>query len=71
MNAKQNRLCAICGNPETRIIRGKSILSVDHNHKTGKVRALLCNNCNQGIGKLKDNIDILKLAIEYLEKHND
>jgi hypothetical protein len=45
-------------------------LHVDHNHKTGEVRGLLCNHCNRGIGMLKENIDILESAIEYIRKYN-
>jgi hypothetical protein len=46
----------------------KKALGVDHDHITGKVRGLLCNDCNLGIGHFKDNIEKLKLAIKYLEE---
>lgn len=62
---KQNGVCAICNKPET-LKRGW--LHVDHNHKTRKVRGLLCGNCNTGIGKLGEDVDILKSAIEYLRR---
>ena len=45
-------------------------LSVDHNHKTGQIRGLLCHNCNVGLGNFKDNCDYLKTAIEYLKSPN-
>lgn len=45
-------------------------LVVDHDHKTGKIRELLCNDCNIGIGHFKDNVELLKLAVEYLIKHS-
>jgi len=61
---KQKGLCAICGEQETGN-RNKN-LSVDHCHKTNKVRGLLCTNCNRAIGLLKDNVTILKKAIKYL-----
>ncbi len=61
----QNNLCAICGDKK----EGK-VLCVDHDHKTGKVRGLLCGNCNIGLGNLKDNIQILQSAIEYLQKYS-
>lgn len=66
---KQNNLCAICHNPE--ISKGKNsnktrVLSVDHCHETGKVRGLLCNKCNHMLGQAKDDIEILKSAIDYL-----
>lgn len=46
-------------------------LHVDHNHSTGKVRGLLCNHCNRGIGMLRENINTLKSAIEYLNYYED
>lgn len=65
---QQNGKCAIC-NREENDPRHK-FLSVDHNHKTGKIRALLCNLCNKGIGMLKEDINILQSAINYLNLHN-
>ena len=65
----QAGVCAICGEPETspRV----SNLTVDHCHNTNKVRGLLCNNCNRGIGLLKDNPKILDKARQYLEKYTE
>lgn len=65
----QNDLCAICKLPESsRHHKGKlRDLAVDHCHKTGKVRGLLCSSCNRGIGIFKENIETLKIAINYLE----
>lgn len=58
----QNSQCAIC----------KSSIDerchVDHCHTTGKVRGLLCGNCNAALGMFKDDVDILKNAILYLKK---
>lgn len=71
MLVEQDHLCAICGNPETRQIKGKlTSLSVDHDHKTGKVRQLLCNRCNVILGKLKENINVSRAITEYLLKWN-
>ena len=42
--------------------------NVDHDHATGKVRGLLCMNCNTGIGNLRDSVELLQRAISYLTK---
>lgn len=65
---KQNKLCRIC-NTEllplgTQLTKG---FCVDHDHKTGKFRGILCHNCNAGIGMFKENIELIKLAVKYLE----
>lgn len=69
---QQNYKCAICDNSETTIDNrtesGVRDLSVDHCHNTGVVRGLLCTNCNTLLGQSKDNIEILRKAIEYLNK---
>jgi hypothetical protein len=69
----QNNLCAICNQPEYRIMKTKELkpLSVDHNHTTGKIRKLLCNDCNAAIGFAKEDVQRLKQMIDYLEIHND
>lgn len=70
MIKKQKGLCAICRKPSTKIdCRLKKIqrLHVDHCHKTKKVRGLLCNKCNQGIGFFDDNILIFESCIRYLQ----
>lgn len=70
MLSAQGGVCAICKQPETHMRNGKvKALAVDHNHKTGKVRGLLCSDCNTGIGKLKDSPDVLQAAIDYLRNH--
>ena len=58
----QNNKCAICNKPLTDL----SEACVDHDHKTGKVRGVLCHECNLGIGKFKDNPKILIKAAVYL-----
>lgn len=59
---KQNGRCAIC--------EKEAKLVVDHNHKTGEVRELLCTQCNAGIGHLKEDIFIMQEAINYILRHN-
>ncbi len=67
MFIKQDGKCAVCGNHQSEI---KTALAVDHCHSTGKVRGLLCGNCNRGIGMLKNDIENLRCAILYLNKRN-
>jgi len=68
----QNGTCAICKQPETATRLGKvKALAVDHCHRSGVVRGLLCADCNTGIGKLKENKNILLSAIQYLDKHSE
>jgi hypothetical protein len=74
MFKEQNGVCAICGQPEVAIDKRTNIiklLAVDHDHQTGKVRGLLCQKCNHGIGNFNDNQVNLQLAIQYLNNHKD
>lgn len=66
MLGKQEGLCAICSKVLT---RGRNGYAIDHCHKTDKVRALLCGQCNKGLGYFKDNEYTLCSAIEYLKLH--
>jgi len=63
----QNNRCAICKKPLD--LQNPKHVHIDHDHKTGKVRGILCNKCNSAIGYLNDNIEYIKNALEYLE-HN-
>lgn len=66
----QSGVCAICREPERTVVQGRvKALAVDHDHQTGRIRALLCNNCNRAIGLLKDSVDTLVAAAAYLERH--
>lgn len=58
----QDNKCAICGTEDP----GRRAFAVDHCHDTGKIRGLLCSNCNTGIGNLRDSKELLQRAIEYL-----
>lgn len=59
----QDGKCAIC----LKTVDSMN-LCVDHCHKTGVVRGLLCHNCNRGIGLLQDSADTLRVAADYLER---
>lgn len=66
----QNGKCAICSSEYGGHRNGEQkALAVDHDHKTGKVRGLLCEPCNQGLGKFKDDRNIILEAFNYLKKH--
>lgn len=68
LSAKQNGACAICKRAETQQQHGKVVrLAVDHDHKTGKVRGLLCVACNLALGKMNHDLERLRAAIQYLE----
>lgn len=66
--AVQKHKCAICDVPQ---VEQRKKMAVDHNHDTGKIRALLCHNCNVGLGNFKDNEQILTKAIQYLYVHRN
>lgn len=59
--ARQGGVCAICGGED------QKRLAVDHDHKTGKVRGLLCARCNPAIGFLLDKVETAHKLILYLE----
>ena len=61
---KYDGKCHICQSEESR--KGFKDLCIDHCHDTLKVRGLLCNSCNVGLGCFKDNSKLLKIAIDYL-----
>ena len=69
--ASQDYKCAVCGKDAVDNKRGGKLdpLHIDHCHKTGKLRDLLCHQCNSGLGQFKDNIEILQKAMDYLRKH--
>jgi hypothetical protein len=62
MELAQNRKCKIC----LRSCNTGRDLAVDHDHKTGQVRGLLCSNCNQAVGKLQDSPELAERLAHYL-----
>lgn len=65
MLTAQVGVCAVCENPPTE--RDRFILNVDHDHKSGRVRGLLCILCNTVLGKMNDSPALLRKAADYLE----
>lgn len=64
MLAEQGGVCAIC---HEKCKSGRR-LSVDHEHDTGRVRGLLCGNCNQGLGRFRDSPELFMAALKYLSR---
>jgi hypothetical protein len=74
MIAEQDNKCKICGCEEKRRSASEKIaprLCIDHCHKTGVIRGLLCHDCNTGLGKFKDNIELLFKAVNYLDEFEE
>lgn len=65
MRKAQGNKCALCGSPQGK----KKQFAVDHNHRTGKVRALLCTKCNSHVLPVVEN-GLYKLALAYLERYD-
>lgn len=70
ISESQNHQCAICKKTAKEKIKvgKKKYLCVDHCHDSGKVRGLLCDQCNRAIGLLKEDLQLFTNAIEYLSK---
>lgn len=67
MAEEQDHKCALCGMPET--TSNKERLCIDHDHDTGRVRRLLCSNCNRALGLLRDDSVLLRAAAAYIESY--
>lgn len=65
LHVAQEGRCAICGATEAN--SRDTRLYVDHDHKTGQVRALLCSTCNAGLGSFKEDVSLMLAAVEYLK----
>jgi hypothetical protein len=66
----QDGRCASCGRTEPSIfIKTRTRFDIDHNHKTGEIRALLCQPCNLMVGLSGEDPDILQRVAKYLENH--
>ena len=65
MLKSQHGRCGICKKESSKK------LNIDHNHKTNVVRGLLCWDCNIALGKFKDNLNIIKNAVKYMEEHHE
>jgi Recombination endonuclease VII len=65
MLLEQHNGCALCSRPDLPTKR----LAVDHDHVTGKIRALLCDRCNRGIGLMDEDTARLRAAADYIERH--
>lgn len=69
MKTSQNQKCQLCGSEGFLIGNNNHSekLAVDHCHKTGKVRSMLCHNCNRALGLLMDDPHLMRRAAEYVE----
>lgn len=63
---KQNNGCAICKSKDSKRNKVDGFI-VDHNHRTGKVRGLLCDKCNKLLGAVNDDIEVLRRIKKYLQ----
>lgn len=73
MKKEQNNKCKICDSEGFTIGKNGHTekLAVDHDHVTGKIRGLLCHNCNRALGLLQDNVDVILKAAEYLKQRKE
>jgi hypothetical protein len=73
MKQEQDNLCYLCHSEGFLIGKNNNTekLAVDHCHKTGKVRKLLCHNCNRALGLLKDNPEVMERAAQYIRDYDD
>lgn len=68
MLSEQNNKCFLCDFSHRTNGKREEQLHIDHCHVTGKIRGLLCTQCNKGLGCFKDRIDVLQKAVQYLQR---
>ena len=68
MTLSQGGLCAICKKPPSGTYANAK-LHIDHSHKTGTIRAMLCSKCNTALGLVGESVEVLHMMIYYLETH--
>ena len=61
-------VCPICNKPSIPYVTAN--LVIDHDHETGNAREWICDSCNTGLGRFKDNVELMQEAIKYLQKHS-
>lgn len=67
MLESQDYKCGIC---ERHMTEFNKNLGVDHNHKTGDIRGLLCQFCNTGLGLFREDLNLIKKVCNYIERYN-
>lgn len=69
MMAQQDGRCAICNESSSWNRREGHRLPIDHDHESGRIRALLCHPCNQALGLMRDDPERLRAAASYIERY--
>lgn len=67
----QGGVCAICLRDPKGTTKRCDVLNADHDHATGKPRGLLCGHCNRALGLLRDDVEIMQAAIDYIKKYRE
>ena len=70
MLERQKGVCSLCGKPPKAIKNHMTALVVDHDHETGKVRSLLCANCNRAVGLIEKDMKLAMKMMSYIDSHS-
>jgi hypothetical protein len=73
LHQAQGGRCAVCGREESTRHPGTGetfSLAVDHDHRTGRLRGLLCRHCNLALGYVGDSVETLEALVRYLKEHH-